>query len=57
MSKRKQENSFSKIILIQITLKWYLFTNVFSKVENREVENSVQIKKVIKSHQWSRNEK
>ena len=25
------------------------------KVENREVENDVPIKKAIKSHQWSRN--
>ena len=57
MSRRKQEKSFDKIILIQITLKWYLLTNVFSKVENREVENGVPIKKVIKSHQWSRNER
>ena len=26
---KKQEKSFAKIILIQITLKWYLMTNVF----------------------------
>ena len=57
MSRRKQEKSFAKIILIKITLKWYLLTNVFSKVENRERENGVPIKKVIKSHQWSRNKK
>ena len=57
MSRRKQEKSFAKTLLIQITLKWYLLTNVFSKVENREVENGVPIKKAIKSHQWSRNER
>ena len=50
MSRRKQEKSFARTILIQITLKWYLLTNVLSKVENREVENSVPIKKAIKSH-------
>ena len=57
MSRRKQEKSLIKIILIQITLKWYLLTNVFSKMENKEVENGVPIKKAIKSCQWSRNER
>ena len=46
MSRRTKEKSFAKIILTQTTLKWYLLTNVFSKVENREVENGVPIKKV-----------
>ena len=54
MSRSKQD-SFDKIILIQITLKWYLLTSVFSKVENKEVDNGFPIKKTIKSHQW-RNE-
>ena len=54
---KNQEKSFAKIILTQITLKWYLLANVFSKVENKEVENGVPIKKAIKSNQWSRNDR
>ena len=56
MSRWKQEKSFVKIIFIQITIKWYLLINVFSNVKNEEVENSVPIKKAIKSHRW-RNER
>ena len=35
MTRRKQKNVLSKLLKkIQITQKWYLKTNMFSKVEN-----------------------
>ena len=37
--------------------KRYLLSNMFSKVENKEEENGVTIKKAINSHRWSRNER
>ena len=57
MSRRKQEKSFAKTILIQITLKLYLLTNVLIKVENKEIEKGVPIKKAIKFYRWSQNER